>query len=342
LAADRSWIRRLVLSIAAGALVCWILLRGALPVVPDAEAFRELRPWAAPAYAATLLVVHFFRAFRWRHLLRPLGEVPLRAVLGASWLGFAAILWMPLRSGEAVRPVLLARQGRVRGWEAAGTVGAERVLDGVAMTAILLAALALSRPVEPLPDRVGDLDLPVAAVRGGAWMAMGVFAAALCAMLIFYWRREQASLLVERILGARVAGVLSRVANGLVFLPSRRLAPFAVETFVYWSANFAGLWLLGRGTGLDLSLAEAAVVMGVLGLGILTPSAPGYFGTFQLSMYLGLAMFVDAARVTGSGSAFVFVAYAAQSGMHALGALVGYALLRTPKADNLAEPSRAA
>jgi glycosyltransferase 2 family protein len=345
--AVRRWRWRILASLAVGVTVYWVLRHGGLPVLPPS--FASLRPWAVPVYAATLVGVHLARALRWRHLLRPLGDVSARAILAASWVGFAAIMWLPLRSGEVVRPLLVARQGRVRVWEATGTIGAERVLDGLSMTAILLVALGTSRTLDPLPDRIGDLELPVAAVRGAAWLAMAVFVAAFLLMLLFYWRREQGVRLVQALFGrisqraaSRVADVVTGVAEGLRFLPApRRLAPFAAETMLYWGLNACGLWLLGRGTGLELGLDQAAVVMGVLGLGILTPTAPGYFGTFQLSIYVGLAMFVDAAHVTGEGSVFVFVAYVCQVAVHGLGALVGF-LLRERAPDNLAAPSRAA
>ena len=55
--------------------------------------------------------------------------------------------------------------------------------------------------------------------------------------------------------------------------------------------------------------------MGVLGLGIIVPGAPGYFGAFQTSVYAGLALYFADAVVLGSGSVFVFFLYVSQLGM---------------------------
>ena len=46
------------------------------------------------------------------------------------------------------------------------------------------------------------------------------------------------------------------------------------------------MWILARGCGIEnISIVQAFVVMGVLGVGILVPAGPGLFGAFQASTY---------------------------------------------------------
>lgn len=333
------------LSLAIGAALGYVLYAGGLPLAPA----RLPAPAAIGGYAASLVAMHVFRAVRWRHLLRPLGSVSLRTVLATAWIGFAAVMFMPLRSGEVVRPVLLARRSEIGVWEAAGTVGAERVLDGVALSLLLGLGLAFTTPIDPLPDRIGDLALPVAAVRPTAAVALALFATLLAAVIAFHRWSDRGLRLVRGTIGRIAPGLSSRlerivgaVARGLDFLPERRLfLLFLAETAAYWGLNAFGLWWLARGSGLPIGPLEACVVMGCLGLGILTPSAPGYFGTFQLSVFLALAMFVPRAIVTGPGAGFVFVAFLGQLGVHAAGAIVGLAGAPAPNAgaEDLARAS---
>jgi hypothetical protein len=128
-----------------------------------------------------------------------------------------------------------------------------------------------------------------------------------------------------------VAAVVGRVADGLRFLPSAtRLVPFLLESACYWTLNAGGLWLLAAGCGLDaIGFGEACVIMGCIGMGILVPSAPGYFGTFQLSTYVALAMFVSPGVVTEAGSAFAFLLYVSQVAQHLVLAAVGAVLNRS-------------
>src|SRR5262249_38923134 len=94
---------KLGLSILFGGGIAWILSRGGLPLLPPRAAFASLKPWTIPVYLASVSLHHYVRAIRWRHLLRPVGNVSNRSVVAVSWIAFAAILISPLRSGEIVR-----------------------------------------------------------------------------------------------------------------------------------------------------------------------------------------------------------------------------------------------
>ena len=333
----RHWLK-VVVSLLLGGGMAWLLERGGLPIVPPASAFAKVRPWTVVAYVASLALVHFLRAIRWRHLLRPVGHAPVRAVVAVSWIAFGAILLSPFRSGEVVRPYLITKRSDVRLWEATGTVGAERVIDGLVLSVMLFAGLQIATPLSPLPDHVGDLAVSAAAVPRAAYGALALFVTAFVLMGTFFFARSFARRITFAVVGRvsvrlaeRLAGIVERVADGLRFLPSARdSAPFLAETIAYWAVNAFGVQLLAWGTGLtDVTLAEAAVTVGCLGVGILVPAGPGYFGTFQLSTYAALAMYVPEALLTGPGAAFVFFLYACQVGFHVVAMGVGLVLDRT-------------
>jgi hypothetical protein len=339
----RGWVRRhagkLVASIAIGVCLVWLLARGGLPFVPERSWFVDLRLWTVPAYVALLVLVHVLRSLRWRHLLRPVGDVPLRSVVGVSFIALTAIFIAPFRTGEVVRPYLIAKRGTVRLWEAASTIVAERVLDGLALTFILFAGLALAPPRAPMPARVGDLPVSIGAVRGAAWGTLALFTSAFAVMALFYWRRQLARRLVHAVVGVvsprfadRMASIVERLADGLRFLPSsRHMVPFLAETACYWAVSAFGIWMLGWGCGLEqFSFAEACVTLGVVSIGGLLPAAPGFFGAFQLSTYMALAMFYPEATVRSTGAAFVFLFYVTQLGWHLVGGAVGWLIDRKP------------
>src|SRR5688572_2650575 len=100
--------------------------RGALPLVPTREAFTGVQLWAVGLYALLWTFMHFIRAGRWYWLLAAVQRVPLPTVLRVAFIGFAALVVFPFRMGEVVRPVLIARAGKLSAWVATGTVGAER------------------------------------------------------------------------------------------------------------------------------------------------------------------------------------------------------------------------
>lgn len=326
---------KLLVSLAIGAIVAVVLLRGGLPLLPPRESLSLVGPWAVATFVALHAVWHWIKAVRWRHLVRPIAPVPVRVLVSVSWVSFAVILFAPLRAGEIVRPILLSRRSSVRAWEATGTVGAERVVDGLTLSALLAAAIELAPRIPSLPDRVAGLPVPVTAVRGAAWTTLGVFVAAFAVMSLFFWRRAFARRLTRAVVGVvstRLADGLSeiveRLASGLQFLPkASAFGPFMLETGAFWALNILGVWVLGVGAGLpDFSLARAAVTLGCTGIGVLIPSGPGFFGVFQLSCYAALALYYPEDVIVGRGAVFVFLLYVIQVAFYVFAAAVGLAL----------------
>ena len=346
----KSWLRRhrakLFASLLIGGAFAWVLHAGALPLIPDDNAFSAVRWWTVPGYVAVWIVVHLIRAGRWHWLLAPIQRVPLRTILPVAFIGFAAIFLLPFRTGEAVRPVLMHRTGKVSGWAATGTVAAERVIDGLCLSLLLFVALQMATPLDPLPNRIGELPVPTAVIPGAVYGALTMFAAAFVVMGLFYWRRRWARSATLKVVGV-VSPALARwlaervetVADGLRFLPQWRYAvPFTLATLAYWLTNVGSAWLLAKGCGFDsISFTQATVVLGVIGLGILLPGAPGFFGAFQMGAYAGFAMYFAARDVIGAGAAFVFIAYVCQALITMIGAALSAALGRTNWREGLAD-----
>lgn len=331
----------------AGACVA-LMSAGALPVVPPAAAFAETRWWAVALYAGIWTAVLCLRSVRWYWLLAPIERVPMRRVLTISFVAYGALVVLPFRLGEFVRPALARKRAGISMLAATGTVGAERIIDGLVLSSLLLVALPFSGMLDPLPGRIGQLEVPVSMVPSAAYSALAVFIAAFVAMGLFYYRRDWARRWTERCIGVvstrlarALANAVERLASGLGFLPRWSYSgPFLLLTLAYWSLNVAGVQLLMVAVGLEpVTYMRAAVVTGVLALGILVPNAPGFFGSFQLSVYAGLAMFYASSDVTGRGAAFVFLLYGIQMALVLLGAVVAAMLERmTPAAVTKLEP----
>jgi hypothetical protein len=300
--------------------------------------------WTVFAYVALWCFVHVLRAVRWRFLLEPICHVPLRRIIAVSFVGFAAIVFLPLRAGEAVRPLLIRRKGELSGWAATGTIAAERIIDGLCLSLVLLAGLSFSTPLSPLPDHIGGLPISPAIVPRAAYGALALFGVAFLVMGIFYawrdWARRTTELLIGVISPKGATWLADRVANvadGLEFLPRLKYSvPFVLATVVYWLMNAGGAWLLAWGCGLtDMTFAQACVLIGVVALGILVPNAPGFFGAYQLSVYAALTLYFPAETVVGAGGAFVFLIYAAQVFVTLGGGAVGMLLDRITLHDTL-------
>ncbi len=317
---------KLLASVIITAGLVFTLQKGGLTLVPDSEDFASVRWLAVPAYLVTLAVMSYFRAVRWRFLLRSFAEVSRRRVLAVSWIGFAAILLMPFRIGEIVRPYMLREKGKISMSSATGSVVAERVVDGLFLSTVLAIALVFVPTVHPLPDTVVGLKISVHQVRTSGFVMLGVFTTAFVTIAVFYFARAWAHKMtlavfgiVSRKLAEKLAGTAEKLADGLHFLGNwRDSSGFLVETAIYWGLNAFGMWILAWGCGVThgdgsaITFGESCAIMGMLGCTVLIPGPPGLLGIFQAGIYAGMSMYFPKEIVTGPGAAFAFLLYAVQ------------------------------
>jgi glycosyltransferase 2 family protein len=320
---------KLILSLVA---TVWMIygLRKTNMLIPKASAFAHVQWWGVPAYLGVQLLVHYFRATRWRFLLRSFTELPLRRLLAVSWIGFAAILVLPFRLGEFVRPYMIREKGKISMSASTGTILAERVLDGLVVSAILAASLLWVPTMKDLPAVVVGLPAPslsLTAVRATGFVVLYVFIAAFTTIAVLYFARSWARKFtffvlawVSPSLAEKIASTAEKLASGLGFLERPKDGiPFILETLLYWGLNACGMWLLAytcgivHADGTAITFGETLGIMGMLGATILIPSPlPGLFGVFQAGIFCGMSFYFPADVIQNQGSAFVFLLYGIQ------------------------------
>ncbi|MEY4576867.1 MAG: hypothetical protein RL701_1570, partial [Pseudomonadota bacterium] len=309
----------------------WFVVRDGTALWPPTAALLHVlkaSPWAVPGYVLSLICVHVLRASRWRFLIAPVRRVSFRDVLLLNWVGFFAIFALPLRLGELARPALTKLRHGVPISVGLGTVAVERVVDGL-ITSGCVAFTLFALPRQPTDDSFAK-HLPTY-----GYAALALFSCAFIALGMFFWQRALATRLtlwgvgmVSPGLGALVAEKVSHVADGMRSIASLRLGlGFLVESLAYWGINALGVWWLARGVGLPMDFGHAVAVMSVLAIGILLPSGPGLFGTFQLAVVACLKLLLPEATVAQQGAVFVFYLYVLQSSVMVLfGVVPLYAL----------------
>jgi hypothetical protein len=267
-----------VVSAIALVAVVWWASRQQLPDLPAAsEALPRLTAALALYAVATCL-----RGERWLRLLRYAGARLSRTdAYAVTTVGYMGNNALPARAGDLLKSVLSSRQAGTATADGFGTLVAERVLDALALV-VIFAVL------------VTTLSLPLG-VEG--WMLAAVGAGlALAATAAAFLGRDTGA-------GQRVRELAARL-----LAPTRRL----------WSATGAGLlalsivlWLieggvyavLGAVAGVHLSLLDGLYIMALANLVALVPAAPGYLGTFDAAVLLGV-------RLVAGGTHAAALAYA--------------------------------
>jgi glycosyltransferase 2 family protein len=270
-------------------------------------------------YFMVLVPTTYFRASRWAYLLRPIGvSIPLRRLLPISFVGFLAILALPFRLGEFVRPYYLVREGQCRMSAALGTVAVERVVDGLIVSLILFTTYLTSR---------AEFARPLAVLGGAplyyfAWLSLALF---LSATIFLSLALKWPSLTVRwslrlTLLPWLAPGLAHKIGDKLdaliqgfrVLREPKDLIPFLLESCAYWGFNGLGMWLLARGMGLPVSFSATFAMMAFTGVVISLPNSPGLVGQFQVGIVAVLAAYIDTKIVSAQGGAYAIVVHALQ------------------------------
>ena len=357
---------RFIGSLVLTVCVIWGLKHSGLDLVPAWSSFAHVRWWTVPAYFVPFCLMTYFRAVRWRFLLRraaPEG-VPIPRLIAVSLVGFAGILLLPFRLGEFVRPAMLHEKGKVSFTAATGTIVTERIIDGLYLSIILIIALIVAPEIHPLPEKIVGLPITTAQARGYVYLTAAGFVGGFAVIATYFFARDfakRATLatfgLVSRPLAQKLADKAEAFAHGFDFFGSPKNAGgFMLETTLYWICNACGMWFLAWGAGLvhadgsGPTFPEAVAMMGMLGVTILIPGPPGLLGIFQAGMFCGMTFYYPAAIVQERGAVYAFLLFVTQIPTTALAGAValwsGHTTLKSitqdeSLAENLSEEAAA-
>jgi glycosyltransferase 2 family protein len=301
----RAALRTILITILAVGLLAFFLRNADLSRV-----WTEMRSARADLLIVAALMtvaMYFVRAERWQYLLEPLGHTRFWIAFKTTVIGFAAIMVLPARAGEVLRPYLLARHEGLRATAVFATIIIERILDLSAM--LLLLGIYLVWFGDDAARAAPALYRAIA--FGG--MAMGAVAVTvLGAMFVMAGHPERLHTLVlniERVLPQRLAQVVARLARtfaeGLaVVRRPRRLVMALGWSIVLWVLIAVYGWLAARAFGIDFPLPGSFLLSAMLVVGVAVPT-PGGVGGVHEAFRLGVTSFFGADNDTAVGAAIV-------------------------------------
>ena len=234
------------------------------------------------------------RARRWRPILHSVApDLPFGPLWRATAIGMMVSNLVPARAGELARAYALARETRRVPFTAAfASVAVDRAFDA---TVVLLLMFAAMLDPEFSADAVVAGQPASRVIAGGAIVAGSVLA-----VLYLMARFPEGVVRVYEAGARRISPrlehhggrLLRTFASGLGVL--RRPALFAEVlwwTLLHWLLNAVAFWLGFRAVGIDAPFTAALFLQGLIAIGVALPSAPGFFGIFELFAKAGLSIY---------------------------------------------------
>lgn len=260
-------------NIASLGILIWVLRD-----VNLSELWGEVRRmhwgWVALAAIADILV-YVVQAWRWSILLKPVSEIPVMRSVRAIYVGLYANEVLPFRSGEVIRCYLQSRWGHLPFSVVLSSAVIERIFDGI----WLVLYLSIVVQFVDLPKRIRD---------GG--FALILFVGLLAGLLgfIIAFQRKAKELAAHWKWGNKAK----------VFIEDLQAMGGSRSFFQSWVASLPHLLMMTvpiycclRAYGIELSLADAAVINVIVRLGTVLPGAPGNLGVYQGLIVLALTFF---------------------------------------------------
>lgn len=274
----RRW-RRTLLRLALGTAATAAFLVLFLREVDLGQAWTEIRalPGLTLVGAVALVLVNLvIMAVRWGYLLEGAGyRVPLTSLFSTVCVGRGANNVLPARGGDLLRIESMRELRQVPAFVSAGTLFAERLLDGVVLAAWIVLGAALI-------GQGGPLLLTGIALSAGT--AVGVVLVTLAAR-----DPERAERVVwrgTRRLPARWHTRITRSAahfvDGLAgFTQPRRLVLVFATSVGMWLADVGMYALVGHAYGLELGTGAYFLLQGIGNLALAVPTTAAGIGSYD-------------------------------------------------------------
>jgi len=234
------------------------------------------------------------RAIRWRVILEPVApDLPFGPLWRSTAIGVMVNNVVPARAGEFARAFALAREvPNVPFATALASLAVDRMFDAVVVLLLLFAAMF--DPIFPRGTLVGGQ--PVSNWAGGGIIAVAAILVALYAIVFFPTRvLTLFELLVRRIapkLEARGRDAIVAFSSGLgVLRAPKRFASVFLWTLAHWLLNALAFWVGFRAVGISVPFSASLFIQGIIAIGVALPSAPGFFGVFEVAAKAGLAVY---------------------------------------------------
>ena len=238
------------------------------------------------AAGAVVFVLNLLiRAWRWKILLRPLGNFRfLHDALAFYLIGYMANMLLPLRAGEIIRPYFFGRKCGVSKTAVLASVVLERLCDLAAM----LAMIGLLAAVSPLAMRLRETAMLLAVFL----LVTVMIVALLMADRRVKRRLDRVLRMLPALVRTRATGWLDHGVSGFKSLQSRPAnVAVALATLGVWLCAYIGLRFYFRAFDLSLAWYAPVLVLVVVNLGAAIPAAPGSIGVIHYAYVVALAAF---------------------------------------------------
>jgi glycosyltransferase 2 family protein len=276
--------KNIIIGCIISAFFMFLAVRG----INFSEVIRSFRSanymYAVPILLIVLLVL-FFRSYRWGIILEPRIKYPQWPLFIITAIGFMTISILPARLGEFTRPFLVKQKSGIRISSTMATIVVERVFDLLTLM-VVLGMVILTIPLPPEIFKAGLIIL--------------IIVLAIFVLLLLLVGKKELSLKILNVIfdklpgkvGGFIKNQLHAFIEGLEILPDvKKTLYVAFLSAIIWGLLALSCYLMFFAFGFKLSLINAFALTVIIAIGVMLPAAPGFVGNYHYACVLGLKFF---------------------------------------------------
>jgi len=224
--------------------------------------------------------------------MEPIQKTSFSNRLAAVLVGFAANCVLPARLGEFIRANMLGRREGVKSSSAFGTIVVERLFDGFTLLLILLIGLLGTTFPQEWISISGSL-------RGTGMFLLFAYIILIGFLIGFKIKTKSFLNLLDRVLffipshlRSKIIDLVRHFSLGLVLMKTpKKWFQVVFYSLFLWTVALCQIEFTEQSLGLDLPVIAAFLILAMASLGAMIPSAPGFVGTFHLSVQYGFIFY---------------------------------------------------
>ncbi|MFC1692238.1 lysylphosphatidylglycerol synthase transmembrane domain-containing protein [Candidatus Latescibacterota bacterium] len=276
--------KKIIIGIIISSIFIWLSIRGVeydkiLTGLKDAEYI-----FLIPALVM-IMSIAIFRSLRWGVILSPIEKISQKKLFPIYSVGLMAIILIPMRIGEFLKPYLISRRSRVSLSSGLATVFVERVLDSLTILFMLLVVIFSS-------------DLPEWLIRSG-YSLLFTFLVLVILMFLMYYKTELCFKFLRPVLSRlphkiseKIEVLIKKFIEGFKIISNPKKLFYCIfYSVLIWTFSALAIFSLFLFQNFQLSLLSAFVVLVITIIGVSIPTAPGFLGNFQFACITALSLF---------------------------------------------------
>lgn len=253
--------------------------------------------WLVPALV-TFYFGMYLRAVRWGLLFRPHYDLKGYQLFKPIMICFGFNSLFPARVGEFVRALYVGKREKTGVTTAVATVLAERILDGVTLLGLLALALWSLPPIDPtISIHLWGKTVTAHDFNAGIHKIIIGCIVLTAGVIVFMipWTQVVLNKIIRRMpflpvhFKEKMVHLLMQFAQGFHALQQPWvLTQIIFHSLVLWILVGISNWTVAKGFGLPMNPTQGVALVTLIGIAIVIPAAPGYWGLFEAGTIFSL------------------------------------------------------